>query len=151
MNGMIDISDKRRTKRIAKAEVLVKLKEEIVKRIKEGKIEKGDVFEQARIAGIMAAKRTDEIIPLSHPLKLEHIGISFELKQEGLKITSVVSALEKTGVEMEALLSCAIAALTVYDMCKMYTKEIEISGLLLVEKKGGKSGIYKRRGGNLDG
>lgn len=145
MSGMIDVSGKKETKRTAKAQVTVMLKEEIIKRIKEGKIEKGDIYEQAKVAGIMAAKRTHELIPLCHPLRIEHIDISFELLKDGLRITSTVSAKEKTGVEMEALLACSIAALTIYDMCKMYEKSIEITDLFLIEKHGGKGGDYKRK------
>ena len=143
MGGMIDVGSKKETKRVAKAQVVVKLKEEIVKLIETGRVAKGDVLEQAKVAGIMAAKKTAELIPLCHPLRLEHVEISFTMEKDRVKITTTVSAREKTGVEMEALTACAVAALTVYDMCKMYDKAIEITDLCLAEKRGGKGGVYR--------
>jgi len=145
MSGMVDVGGKKVTKRRAKAQVIVRVKEKIIKLIKEEKIAKGDVLEQAKVAGIMAAKRTAELIPLCHPLRIEQVTIFLKLGKDEVKITSTVSAREKTGVEMEALTACAVAALTVYDMCKMYDRSIEITDLCLVEKRGGKSGIYRKQ------
>ena len=125
MSGMVDVGGKKVTKRMAKAQVIVKVKEEISKLIENKGVAKGDVLEQAKVAGIMAAKKTAELIPLCHSLRIEHIAISFKLGKDEVKITATVSAKEKTGVEMEALTACAMAALTIYDMCKMYDRSIE--------------------------
>jgi len=143
-SGMVDIGEKRRTRRMAVAEALVRLPVDIMERIKQDTIPKGDVLETARVAGIMAAKKTSELIPLCHIIEVDNVDIEFLFKRNGLLIRSRVKATAKTGVEMEALASCSIAALTIYDMCKMFSKSIEITGLYLVEKKGGKSGIYRR-------
>ncbi|MBU0549298.1 MAG: cyclic pyranopterin monophosphate synthase MoaC [Candidatus Omnitrophica bacterium] len=144
LEGTIDISNKGETKRVAKAEALVKLKSEVIKLIKDNKIFKGDVLENARLAGIMAAKKTHDLIPLCHPLRITDIKISFAVINRGIRIISQVQALERTGVEMEALVSCTICALTIYDMCKMYDKAIEIKNIVLLEKHGGKGGTFKR-------
>ena len=143
-SGMVDIGGKRKTRRMAIAESFVRLPVDIIKRIKQDTIPKGDVLETARVAGIMAAKKTSELIPLCHNIEVDSVDIEFLFKRNGLLIRSRVKAIAKTGVEMEAMASCSIAALTIYDMCKMFSKSIEITGLYLVEKRGGKSGIYKR-------
>ncbi|MDB4349324.1 cyclic pyranopterin monophosphate synthase MoaC [Omnitrophica bacterium] len=144
LEGMIDVSGKEETERVAKAQVFIKLKKEIVRRIKEQKILKGDVLEQARAAGILAAKKTPDLIPMCHPLRLSEVSISFEVVEGGIRVASRVSAVERTGVEMEALTACCIAALTIYDMCKMYDRSIEITDLMLIKKRGGKSGAFER-------
>ena len=144
MRGMVDVSAKNETFRFARAKAIVKLKESIIDLIKSRKILKGDVFEQAKVAGIMAAKKTSDIIPLCHPLRITEVSISFSFIKDGVLITSEVSALDRTGVEMEALVACSIAALTIYDMCKMYNRGIEIRDIMLLEKRGGKSGTYVR-------
>ncbi len=107
---------------------------------------KGNPLEVARIAGIAAAKRTAELIPLCHPLPLTHIDVAARLRHNGVELTARVSATARTGVEMEALTAAAVAALTVYDMCKSLDKGMEISELFLLEKIGGKSGPYRRSG-----
>lgn len=134
-NGMIDVSDKELTKRIATSRAIIKLSSSTLDLIKNGEILKGDVLEVARVAGIMAAKETPAIIPLCHPLRLSYVKISFSFLDDGIAITSQVSAIERTGVEMESLLACAVSALTIYDMCKMYDKAMEITDIKLLEKK----------------
>ena len=143
--GMIDVGAKEKTKREAVARVSVLLPWEIVDRIKKNDMPKGNVLETARIAGIMAAKRTDELIPFCHNIEIECVDVEFQLNKNEVQIQSRVRSTAKTGVEMEALLACSMAALTVYDMSKMFTQEIEITGLCLVEKQGGKNGIYRRK------
>ena len=143
--GMIDVSAKKETKRTAGARAFVRLSGGIPKLIKEKKVFKGDVLEQARLAGIMAAKRTSDIIPLCHPLRLASVKISFKFAPGGIEIMCTAAALERTGVEMETLVGASVAALTIYDMCKMYDRAIEITDIYLLEKRGGKSGTYKRK------
>ncbi|MBT9130717.1 MAG: Cyclic pyranopterin monophosphate synthase 2 [candidate division WS2 bacterium] len=146
MNGLVDISKKEITRRKATAQAVVKLKKRVLTLIKEGQILKGDVLEQARLAGIMASKRTSDIIPLCHPLAILDIKISFTYFNSGIRIVSYVVAMDRTGVEMEALVACAVSALTIYDMCKMYDRSIEIADIMLLEKKGGESGeLFKRK------
>lgn len=142
--GMIDVGGKKPTRRTARARIFVSLPGDILRRIASNKIPKGNVIETARIAGILASKKADSIIPLCHTLVIERADLKFSLKSDGILIESSVSASAKTGVEMEALLACSVSALTVYDMCKMFSKSIEITGLYLIEKTGGKSGDYKR-------
>lgn len=143
-SGMIDIGRKKKTQRVAVARVFVRLEKELVGKIKHNTIPKGDVLESARIAAIMACKKTPEIIPLCHNIEITCVNIKYIFRKEGLLIESRVKATGKTGVEMEAMIACSIAALTVYDMCKMFSKSIEITDLCLVEKRGGKSGIYRK-------
>jgi cyclic pyranopterin phosphate synthase len=142
--GMIDVSSKKETHRVAKAVALIRLDKEILEKIKRNNIPKGNVLENARTAGILAAKRTPEIIPLCHNIGIEHVSIGFLFKEDAILIESTVKSTAKTGVEMEALFSVSVSALTIYDMCKMFTKSIEIKDIYLVEKSGGKSGIYRR-------
>ncbi len=142
---MIDIGAKKITKRIARAQAFIKLNKEIVERIRSHNIPKGDVLEDARIAGILAAKNTAGLIPLCHNIELEYIEIGFRLKENGIYVESLVKSTGRTGIEMEALTGCSIAALTIYDMCKMFAKDLEIGEVFLLEKKGGKSGRYIRR------
>jgi cyclic pyranopterin phosphate synthase len=140
---MVDVSAKGATDRRAVASVLVRMKPETRRRVRRNP--KGDPLEIARIAGISAAKRTSELIPLCHPLLLSHIDVQAELCQNGILITSTIRSTGPTGVEMEALTAAAVAALTVYDMCKAMDRGIEITRLRLVEKSGGKSGSYRAR------
>jgi cyclic pyranopterin phosphate synthase len=140
---MVDVSAKERTDRRAVASVIVKMNANTRRMIRVNP--KGDALEIARIAGIAAAKRTAELIPLCHPLLLSHIDVQAELCKNGILITSTVRSLGTTGVEMEALTAAAVAALTVYDMCKALDRGIEITRLRLLEKSGGKSGIYRAR------
>src|SRR3979411_2313179 len=142
---MVDVSAKQVTTRTAKAHGFVKMKPRVVAAVRRLKNPKGNPLEIARIAGIAAAKRTAEWIPLCHPLPLTHIDVTARLCQKGVEVRSEVSATAQTGVEMEALVAVTAAALTVYDMCKALDKGMEISGIVLVKKVGGKSGHYLRR------
>lgn len=137
---MVDVSAKSGTERRAVASVLVKMTARTLRAVRRNP--KGDPLEIARIAGIAAAKRTAELIPLCHPLLLSHIDVAAKFASHGVRIKSTVRTTGPTGVEMEALTAAAVAALTVYDMCKAIDKGIEITGLRLLEKSGGKSGDY---------
>lgn len=141
---MVDVSHKIKTLRYAKAEAFVKVGERSLKAVKNNDVPKGNVFEIARVAGIMAAKRTGEIIPLCHNIPILYCDIGFEIVEDGIKIISEVKAIHQTGVEMEALSAVSIAALTIYDMLKPLEDEIEILGIRLVEKKGGKRDFYDK-------
>lgn len=142
--SMVDVSAKATTLRKASAHGFVHIGREALEQVRQRKTPKGDPLEVARIAGIGAAKRTSEWIPLCHPLPITHIDVTARLCQNGVEITSRVVAAAQTGVEMEALVAVAGAALTVYDMCKALDKSIEIKDIYLVEKTGGKSGDYRR-------
>jgi cyclic pyranopterin phosphate synthase len=143
--AMVDVSAKATTLRQAVAHGFVHIGPVALAQVRRRKTPKGDPLEIARIAGIAAAKRTSEWIPLCHPLPITHIDVTARLCQNGVEITSRVTAAAQTGVEMEALVAVAAAALTVYDMCKALDKAIEITDIYLVEKTGGKSGDYRRR------
>ncbi len=143
--GMIDIGKKDVTLREAIVEARVYLKDSVIKLIKNKKIPKGDVLEAARLAGILAAKKTSELIPLCHPISIEFADIKFSLKNKEVEIKTTVRGRAKTGVEMEAFTACAIAGLTVYDMCKAFDREAVISDIRLLKKSGGKSGNFIRR------
>jgi len=143
--SMVDVSDKEVTDRTATAVGEVKLDEEAFEAIIENKNKKGDVLTIANIAGINAAKRTSEIIPLSHQINLSHVNIEFELDEDQklVKIVAISKAKDSTGVEMEALTAVTVSALTIYDMCKSADRAIEISNVKLIFKSGGKSGIFE--------
>ena len=142
---MVDISSKEQTARDATAEATLIMNSSTLDLIDEGKIEKGDVLAVARVAGIQAAKRTSDLIPLCHPLAIEKIDIGFaRIGESKLRIEAVCRLTGKTGVEMEALTAVSVAALTIYDMCKGVEKGIEIREVRLVSKKGGKLGSWKR-------
>jgi cyclic pyranopterin phosphate synthase len=141
---MIDVGAKKDTKRIARAQAYIKLNPEIVRIIKAGKLPKGNVLEAARFAGILAAKNTAGIIPLCHNLPLNYVGVDFKVEKAGILITAEARCTGKTGVEMEALVAASTAALTIYDMCKMFAQDLEIKDIFLLEKLGGKSGHYTR-------
>lgn len=143
---MVDVGYKPSTKRIAVARGYIYMKKETLSLIGKGKISKGDVLITAKIAGIMATKKTSEIIPLCHPLNITSADINFKLdeKKDRIEIEARVKTIGQTGVEMEALTAVAVAALTVYDMCKAVDKKITISDIMLMEKRGGKSGSFKR-------
>jgi cyclic pyranopterin phosphate synthase len=145
---MVDVSEKQLTRREAVARGSVFMKPETLKLIKDRKIPKGDVFSVARVAGIMAAKKTSEFIPMCHPLNITSVDIDFDLddKKKMLEIEARVKVVGQTGVEMEALAAVSVAALTIYDMCKAVDKEMVISDIMLMEKKGGRSGHFKRKG-----
>ncbi len=142
---MVDVGDKRTTAREARAEAWVSMSAEALDLVTEGAVPKGDVFSTARLAGIMAAKKTPELIPLCHPLRMDSVGVDFEVDAAGsrIRVESNIKATDRTGVEMEALVAAGVAALTVYDMCKAIDRAIEISGLRLVYKAGGKSGTWE--------
>ena len=139
---MVDVSAKSPTRREAEASAFVALKPRILKAL--SKNPKGDPLEVARLAGIMAAKRTAELIPMCHPLPLSHVDVTMRLCENGVAISSKVITTAVTGVEMEALVAASVAALTVYDMCKALDKGIEIREIVLEHKSGGKSGNYTR-------
>jgi cyclic pyranopterin phosphate synthase len=141
---MVDVTAKSATERTAVARGFVRIGKAALAKVRRMKTPKGNPFEIARIAGIAAAKRTAELIPLCHPLLLTHIDVAAELCQNGVEIVSRVTATGPTGVEMEALTATAVAALTLYDMCKALDRSMEISGIYLVEKAGGRSGHYVR-------
>jgi len=143
---MVDVSAKPETIRFARASVLVRMNARTRRAVRNNP--KGNPLEIARVAGIAAAKRTSELIPLCHPLLLTHIDVQAEFAREGVRIESLVRNTGPTGVEMEALTAAAVAALTVYDMCKALDHSIEITGLHLVEKAGGRSGHYRHEGKN---
>lgn len=144
---MVDVSEKQITRREAVARGSVYMKPDTIKLIKDRKIPKGDVFSVAKIAGIAAAKKTSELIPLCHPLSIASVDIDFDLngKRNKVEIEARVKVVGQTGVEMEALTAVSVAALTIYDMCKAVDKEMVISDIMLMEKKGGRSGHFKRR------
>jgi len=142
---MVDVSAKAVTTRTAVAEGFVKMKPRVAAAIRRLKNPKGNPLEVARIAGISAAKRTSEWIPLCHPLPLTHIDVTARLCKNGVALRSSVTTAAPTGVEMEALVAVTAAALTVYDMCKALDKSMELTDIVLVEKTGGKSGDYRRR------
>ena len=139
---MVDVSSKAATMREAVATAFVAMKDKVLRALPRNP--KGDPLEVARLAGIMAAKRTAELIPMCHPLPLSHVDVSMRLCENGVAITSKVKTRADTGVEMEALVAASIAALTVYDMCKALDKGIEIRRVVLDRKSGGKSGEYVR-------
>ena len=142
---MVDVGDKAFTKRTATAQAVVTMMPETLELIKDGKVKKGDVFSCARIAGIMAAKKTHELIPMCHPLPLEKITVELEpISETQVKILATVSCTYKTGVEMEALTAANVAALTIYDMCKAVDRGMEINECFLLFKDGGKSGKFER-------
>jgi cyclic pyranopterin phosphate synthase len=143
---MVDVSDKAVTERSATAEGFVAMAQETLDLILRGSAPKGDVLSTARIAGIMAAKRTHELIPLCHPLPLTQVTVDFTPSRDpaGIRVEATAKVEAKTGVEMEALTAVAVACLTVYDMVKAVDRGVEFSGIRLVEKTGGRSGTYRR-------
>ena len=143
---MVHVGDKADTERLAVATGKVNMAAETLRKIREGRMGKGDVLAVAQVAGIMAAKKTWELIPMCHPLQLSGIDLLFYLDEEeqAVEIAATVQNYGKTGVEMEALTAVSVAALTIYDMCKAVDKEMEISQICLVEKRGGRSGTYQR-------
>jgi cyclic pyranopterin phosphate synthase len=139
---MVDVSAKQASKRTARAHAFVKIQPEVLAKLPENP--KGNPLEIARVAGILAAKRTSELIPLCHPLALSHADVQVTVLEGGVRIESSATTSGQTGVEMEAMTAAAVAALTVYDMTKALDKGIEISEIYLLEKTGGKSGDYRR-------
>ena len=143
---MVDVSEKPVSDRLARAEGFVLMRRETLRTIQQKEISKGDVLEVARLAGIMATKRTDELIPLCHLLGLDSARIGFSFPDDGrLRIESEVRVSGRTGVEMEALMAVSLAALTIYDMCKAIDRTMEIQDIRLTEKLGGRSGHFLRQ------
>ena len=145
---MVNVSGKQPTMRIAIASAKVIMQRDTLEKIVTGMMTKGDVLAVARLAGIMAAKKTPELIPLSHPLAIHAVSVNFktDLESGTVLVESMVKAFERTGVEMEAMVSASVAALAIYDMCKGADKGIVISETALLYKEGGKSGVYRRKG-----
>ena len=141
---MVDVSAKQETRRTARAHAFVRITPEVLKKLPQNP--KGNPLEIARIAGIAAAKRTSDLIPLCHPLMLTHADVEVTLEKKGVRIVASAATTGQTGVEMEALTAAGVAALTVYDMTKALDKAIEIQDLYLLEKTGGKSGDFRRKG-----
>ena len=141
---MVDVADKKDSKRMARARGFVSLSAETLSAIAEGRAKKGDVLAVAELAGIMAAKKTAELIPLCHPLPLTRVKLVLTPQNDGIAVEAEVGCTGKTGVEMEALTTVSVACLTVYDMVKAMEKSARIGPIELVEKSGGKSGDFKR-------
>ena len=145
--SMVDVSEKAVTSRTARARARITMRPETLRQIIEGGVAKGDVLAVARVAGIQAAKRTSELIPLCHPLPLSKVAVAFEpLDDSTLEITTLCRVAAQTGVEMEALTAASVAALTVYDMCKAVDRFMRIEGIRLLHKSGGKSGTWNAPG-----
>ena len=144
---MVDVSEKDATSRIAVARGSIHMRAETLELILKGKVEKGDVFSVARVAGIMAAKKTSELIPMCHPLNITSVEIDLtpEKNPSRVEIEAVVRVDGKTGVEMEAMTAVSVAGLTIYDMCKAVDREMSIGEIRLVKKSGGKSGTFIRK------
>jgi cyclic pyranopterin phosphate synthase len=144
---MVDVTEKPVSRREAIASGSITMKPETLQLIEDKKVPKGDVLCVARIAGIMAAKKTSVLIPMCHPLNITSININFEINRKNNKIVieTKVKCEGQTGVEMEALTAVSVAALTIYDMCKAVDKEMTVSDIMLMEKRGGRSGVYKRK------
>jgi len=137
---MVDVGEKPDTKRVAVAKGRVVMSPQTLELIRKNEIAKGDVLTVAQVAGIAAAKRTSELIPLCHPLLLTNVNVGFDFQDDGIEITATVEATGKTGVEMEALTAVTVSALTIYDMCKAHDRAMRIQDVRLVKKSGGKSG-----------
>lgn len=144
---MVDVAEKEITRRTATASVIVHLKAATLQIVRDNQVAKGDVLTVAKLAGIQAAKRTAELIPLCHPVGLDHVDVNFQLNDTDstIQITATATCLARTGVEMEALTACSVAGLTIYDMLKAVQKDIVISDLKLLRKTGGRSGEYIRK------
>lgn len=146
---MVDVSDKPETARVATAEARVRMAPQTLAVIQDRRVPKGDVVATARLAGIMAAKRTHELIPLCHQLNLSSVAVDVEedLRLPGLRIVAQARLTGRTGVEMEALVAASVAALTIYDMCKAIDRGMEVLAVRLLQKSGGRSGVWERDGG----
>lgn len=144
---MVDVTAKKATVRTAVAGGTIHMSPETLDLIQSHKVKKGNVLETARIAGIMAAKKTSELIPMCHPLNITHIQVDFspDASASCMDIEATVRAIDQTGVEMEAITAVSVSALTIYDMCKSHDKEMTISNIRLLKKSGGKSGTYTRK------
>lgn len=143
---MVDVTEKKPTLRVAVAQGVVSMNSDTFENIMNQTILKGNVLETARIAGIMAAKKTSELIPMCHPLNITHIAVDFfpDKAENKIRIEAAVRTIDQTGVEMEAMTAVSVAGLTIYDMCKSYDRTMMISDICLIEKSGGKSGVFIR-------
>ncbi|MFT5086809.1 MAG: cyclic pyranopterin phosphate synthase [Candidatus Latescibacterota bacterium] len=141
---MVDVGGKEKSERVAKVRGEIRMRPETVALISADKIAKGNVLEAARLAGIMAAKRTGDLIPLCHPLNITAIEVQFSVGEDRVEVETEVKIDDRTGVEMEALTAASVALLTIYDMCKGVDRGMVISDVRLMEKRGGRSGVYKR-------
>ena len=141
---MVDVSSKEPTHRRAVARGRVRMAPEVAQALRQGEIGKGDVLAVARVAGIQAAKRTSELVPLCHGLAISSVALDFEVFDDSVGIEASVETIDRTGVEMEALTACSVAALTIYDMCKSMDRSMTIGDVALWEKTGGRSGTYRR-------
>jgi cyclic pyranopterin phosphate synthase len=144
---MVDVGAKPETERVAVARGEVALSQETLDLVREGRAAKGDVLAVARVAGIMAAKKTPDLVPLCHPIMLTSVHLDFEIQEWGIEITATTRTTGPTGVEMEALTAVSVAALTIYDMLKAVERDATITNIRLEYKEGGKSGVWKRDGG----
>ena len=143
---MVDVTDKPKTARMARAHARIAMRPDVVDLIRTGGSKKGDVLAVAQVAGIMAAKRTWELIPLCHPIQITACSVDFFFTDEGISVESLVRCTGETGVEMEALAAASTAALTIYDMCKAVQRDMEIDQVFVLEKDGGASGRFLRDG-----
>jgi cyclic pyranopterin phosphate synthase len=143
---MIDVGAKPATERVAVARGLVEMSRATMGLVRRGQVEKGDVIAAARLAGVMAAKRTPDLVPLCHPIALSGVEVEVRSRAAGLEVTATVRTVDRTGVEMEALAAVAAGCLTIYDMLKRHERGMRIAGLELLEKKGGRSGHWTRTG-----
>jgi cyclic pyranopterin phosphate synthase len=143
---MVDVTEKEATSRIAIAQAVVSMDPDTFDMIRNQTVKKGNVLETARIAGVLAAKKTSDLIPMCHPLNITHVKVDFDPDREtnSIRITAAVRIVGQTGVEMEALTAVSVAALTIYDMCKSHDRKMSISDIYLLEKSGGKSGTFAR-------
>jgi len=143
---MVDVTPKPSTERVAVASGRITMKPETLQQVKNASLKKGDVLAVARVAGIMAAKKTPDLIPLCHPIMIDNISVDFDLTaDDSIGIITTSKSTGKTGVEMEALVAASVSALTIYDMCKAVDKEMTITDIYLESKTGGKSGTYRRK------
>lgn len=142
---MVDVGKKKTTRRRARASALIRMNKNTLKAIKENALAKGDVLNTARLAGILAAKRVHELIPLTHQIALDKVAVDFAFEKNGIRIKTEVLAHAKTGAEMEAMTAAALSALTIYDMAKSMQRGMDITDLRLEQKSGGKSGAWKRK------
>ena len=141
---MIDVGAKERTERVAVARGFVSMAPATLGIVRRGESEKGDVIAAARLAGIMAAKRTPDVVPLCHPIALSGVEVEARARRRGVEIVATVRTVDRTGVEMEALVAASVAALTIYDMCKAVDRGMEVRAVRLLEKSGGRSGLWRR-------
>lgn len=144
---MVDVGGKEETERVARVRGEIRMRPETLRLVAENRVAKGNVLEAARLAGIMAAKRTADLIPLCHPLGLTSVDLEFELGEDRIEVEAVARIVARTGVEMEALTAASVALLTIYDMCKAVDRGMVISEVRLMEKRGGRSGVYVREDG----